>query len=234
MTNVDPTEIAKFEALAARWWDPAGEFRALHDMNPIRHEYIAKHKSLGGIRALDVGCGGGILSESLARAGARVTGIDMTDAPLAVARLHATSSGLVNLEYQRTTAEQLAESAAGQFDLVCCMEMLEHVPDPSSVVQACATLAKPGATLMFSTINRNPRSFLFAILGAEYVLQLLPRGTHQYRKFIRPSELAQWCRKAGLSVEDTTGILYNPLNRQFSLSRSDVAVNYMVRAHKAA
>jgi len=230
--NVDLAEIAKFEALAARWWDLEGEFKPLHDLNPLRHAYIAEHHPLAGCKALDVGCGGGILTEALARSGADVTGIDMGEAPLAVARLHAMESGLQGLAYDRQTAEDLAKKRPGGFDLVCCMEMLEHVPDPASVVKACATLARPGATLMFSTINRNPKSFLFAIVGAEYLLRLLPRGTHEYRKFIRPSELAHWCREAGLEVCETMGVIYSPLTRQFSLKARDLDVNYMIRARK--
>ncbi len=225
--NVDVQEIAKFEQLASRWWDPDSEFKPLHDLNPLRLDYIDQR--VGGLtdqRALDVGCGGGILAESMAQRGAQVLGIDMGEAPLAVARLHQLESG-VALDYRRITAEELAAKEPASFDVVTCMEMLEHVPDPASTIQACARLLKPGGHLFFSTINRNPKAYLFAIIGAEYVLRLLPKGTHDYRKFIRPSELDGWARAAGLNLLDLTGLHYNPLTRRYWLG-SGVSVNYMV------
>ena len=225
--NVDVQEIAKFEQLASRWWDPDSEFKPLHDLNPLRLDYIDQR--VGGLadqRALDVGCGGGILAESMAQRGAQVLGIDMGEAPLAVARLHQLESG-VALDYRRITAEELAGKEPASFDVVTCMEMLEHVPDPASTIQACARLLKPGGHLFFSTINRNPKAYLFAIIGAEYVLRLLPKGTHDYRKFIRPSELDGWARAAGLSLLDLTGLHYNPLTRRYWLGPG-VSVNYMV------
>ena len=228
--NVDPAEIAKFEALAERWWDPGSEFRPLHDINPLRLNYIDERVCLPGKRAIDIGCGGGLLSEGMARRGASVTGIDLGEAPLSVARLHAEQEG-VEVEYRAISAEEIAAERAGQYDVVTCLEMLEHVPDPGAVVAACAQLAKPGGQLFFSTINRNPKSFLFAIVGAEYVLRLLPRGTHEYAKLIRPSELAGWCRDAGLEVADTTGMTYNPLTQVYRLGR-DVSVNYLMYARK--
>jgi 2-polyprenyl-6-hydroxyphenyl methylase / 3-demethylubiquinone-9 3-methyltransferase len=228
--NVDQQEIAKFEALAHRWWDPEGDFRPLHDINPARLDYILARSDLGAGPLLDVGCGGGILSESLAHAGARVTGIDMAGAPLSVARLHALDSG-IEIEYLASTAEALAGERAGGFATVTCMEMLEHVPDYPSTVRACADLAAPGANLFFSTINRNPKSYLLAVVGAEYVLRLLPRGTHDYQKFIKPSELAAAVRGAGLLVQDVIGMRYNPFTRKCSLS-SDVDVNYLLHAKK--
>ena len=225
--NVDVQEIAKFEQLASRWWDPDSEFKPLHDLNPLRLDYIDQR--VGGLtdqRALDVGCGGGILAESMAQRGAQVLGIDMGEAPLAVARLHQLESG-VALDYRRITAEELAGKEPASFDVVTCMEMLEHVPDPASTIQACARLLKPGGHLFFSTINRNPKAYLFAIIGAEYVLRLLPKGTHDYRKFIRPSELDGWARAAGLNLLDLTGLHYNPLTRRYWLGPG-VSVNYMV------
>lgn len=231
--NVDPQEIAKFEALASRWWDRNSEFRPLHDINPLRANWIDEHSPVAGQRLLDVGCGGGLLAEAMAQRGARVTGIDMGEAPLAVARIHQLESG-VEVDYRQTTAEALAEEQAGQYDLVCCLEMLEHVPDPAAVVAACAELAAPGASLYFSTINRNPKAFAFAIVGAEYLLKLLPAGTHEYRKFIKPSELAAWLRAAGLELTDMTGLTYNPVTRQYRLNPRDVSVNYMLRARKPA
>jgi 2-polyprenyl-6-hydroxyphenyl methylase / 3-demethylubiquinone-9 3-methyltransferase len=228
--NVDDQEIAKFEALAHRWWDPEGDFRPLHDINPIRLAYIVERADLQAGPLLDVGCGGGILSESLARAGATVTGIDMAGSPLSVARLHALETG-VEVDYQTTTAEALAIERAGAFATITCMEMLEHVPDYPSTVQACADLAAPGGQLFFSTINRNPKSYLLAVVGAEYVLGLLPKGTHDYGKFIKPSELAFAVRRAGLLVQDITGMRYNPFTRNCSLS-SDVDVNYILHASK--
>ena len=231
--NVDPKEIAKFEALASRWWDRNSEFKPLHDINPLRANYIDQHSAVAGKTLVDVGCGGGILAESMAQRGARVTGIDMGEAPLAVARIHQLESG-VEVDYRQTTAEELAAEQPGHYDVVCCLEMLEHVPDPAAVVAACAALAAPGASLYFSTINRNPKSFVFAIVGAEYVLKLLPAGTHEYSKFIKPSELAAWIRAAGLSLEGMTGLTYNPLSKQYRLHPRDVSVNYMVRAVKPA
>jgi len=231
--NVDPQEIAKFEALASRWWDRSGEFRPLHEINPLRANYIDEHSPVAGRRLVDVGCGGGILAEAMAQRGASVTGIDMGEAPLGVARLHLLESGL-EVDYRHSTAEQLAAAEAGAFDVVCCLEMLEHVPDPGSVIAACADLARSGGSLYFSTINRNPKAYLFAIVGAEHLLRLLPAGTHDYDKFIRPSELAAWIRDAGLVIEGMTGLTYNPLTRQYRLHDRDVSVNYMVRAVKPA
>ena len=231
--NVDPQEIAKFEALASRWWDRDGEFRPLHEINPLRANYIDEHSPVAGKRLVDVGCGGGILAEAMAQRGATVTGIDMGEAPLAVARLHQQESGLA-VEYRQSTAEELAAREAGSFDIVCCLEMLEHVPDPGSVISACAALAKAGGSLYFSTINRNPKAFVFAIVGAEHILRLLPAGTHDYAKFIKPSELAGWIRDAGLVVEGMTGLTYNPLTKYYRLNERDVSVNYMVRAVKPA
>ena len=225
--NVDQAEIAKFEALASRWWDPESEFKPLHDINPLRLNFIDEQANLAGKTAIDVGCGGGLLSEAMAHRGARVTGIDMGEAPLAVARLHQETSG-VDVTYRQISAEEMAAEHPGEFDVVTCLEMLEHVPDPAAVVRACATLVKPGGHLFFSTINRNPKAYLFAILGAEYVLQLLPRGTHTYRKFIRPAELSAWCRDAGLRVRRQTGLTYNPLTKRYRLTANDVSVNYMV------
>ncbi|MCU5786384.1 MAG: bifunctional 2-polyprenyl-6-hydroxyphenol methylase/3-demethylubiquinol 3-O-methyltransferase UbiG [Alcanivorax sp.] len=230
--NVDSAEIAKFNALAERWWDPNSEFRPLHEINPLRLNYIDERLSLPGKKVIDIGCGGGLLSEGMARRGAQVTGIDLGEAPLAVARLHAEQSGQ-EVEYRQIAAEDIAAERAGQYDAVTCLEMLEHVPDPSSVIRACATLVKPGGQVFFSTINRNPKAFLFAIVGAEYVLRLLPRGTHEYAKLIRPSELAGWARDAGLDVRDTTGMTYNPLTQVYKLNR-DVSVNYLMHAVRHA
>lgn len=225
--NVDFQEIAKFEELASRWWDPDSEFKPLHDLNPLRLDYIDRHGGgLAGKRALDVGCGGGILAESMALRGAQVLGIDMGEAPLAVAQLHRLESG-ATLDYRRVTAEELAETETASFDVVTCMELLEHVPDPASTVRACARLVKPGGHVFFSTINRNPKSYLFAIIGAEYLLRLLPKGTHDYRKFIRPSELDGWTRAAGLALRQITGLHYNPLTGRYWLGPG-VQVNYMV------
>ena len=230
--NFDPAELAKFSALAHRWWDPTSEFRPLHEINPLRLAHIEHMaQGLAGKRVLDVGCGGGILAEAMARAGAQVTGIDLADKPLKVAMLHKLESGC-EVDYRLVSAEALAAEAPESFDLVTCMEMLEHVPEPASVVRACARLARPGGWVFFSTINRNPKSFLFAIVGAEYVLNLLPRGTHEYARFIRPSELAAHCRAAGLSVTDITGMTYNPLTKVYALGR-DVDVNYLVGTRRA-
>ncbi|HAR60594.1 MAG: bifunctional 2-polyprenyl-6-hydroxyphenol methylase/3-demethylubiquinol 3-O-methyltransferase UbiG [Pseudomonadota bacterium] len=230
--NVDSGEIAKFNALAERWWDPNSEFRPLHDINPLRLNYIDERLGLPGKKVIDIGCGGGLLSEGMARRGATVTGIDLGEAPLAVARLHAEKSG-VQVEYLQVLAEEIAEQRAGEYDAVTCLEMLEHVPDPASVIRACAKLVKPGGQVFFSTINRNPKAFLFAIVGAEYVLRLLPRGTHEYAKLIRPSELAGWSRDAGLDVRDTTGMTYNPVTQVYKLNR-DVSVNYLMHAVRHA
>lgn len=230
-TNVDAREIAKFEALAARWWDTQSEFKPLHAINPLRCNWIDRHSPVAQQRVLDVGCGGGILCEALTQRGASVTGIDMGEAPLAVARLHSLESG-VQIDYHQATAEAMAEEHAGEFDIVTCLEMLEHVPRPSSVIQACAKLVKPGGHLYFSTINRNPKSYLFAIIGAEYVLGLLPKGTHDYARFIRPAELAGDIRAAELELQRMTGLLYNPLTQHYRLDERDVSVNYMVHARR--
>ncbi len=224
--NVDLGEIAHFNSLASRWWDPEGEFRALHEINPLRLDYIRQRAGLEGRRVVDVGCGGGILSEAMAQAGAAVTGIDMAPEPLTVARLHAAGAE-VEIDYLETTAEALAAERPGEFDVVTCMELLEHVPSPASVVEACARLVRPGGHVFFATINRNPKSFAFAILGAEYLLRLLPRGTHEYARFIRPSELARWGRTAGLTLQHTTGMHYNPLTREYWLGPG-VDVNYLM------
>lgn len=232
-SNVDPQEIAKFEALASRWWDRNSEFKPLHDINPLRANYIDRHSPVSGRRLVDVGCGGGILAEAMAQRGATVTGIDMGEAPLSVAKLHQLESG-VQVDYVQSTAEELAERESEAFDIVCCLEMLEHVPDPGAVIKACADMAKPGAALYFSTINRNPKAFMFAIVGAEHILQLLPAGTHEYEKFIKPSEMAGWMRDAGLVLKDQTGLTYNPITRIYKLNPRDVSVNYMVHAVKPA
>lgn len=232
MSNVDSAEISKFEQLAGKWWDRGGEFKPLHDINPLRTNYINGFADLAEKDVLDVGCGGGILSEALARRGARVMGIDMGEAPLQVAREHAAKNGL-DIHYQQIPVEQLAVEKPGQFDVVTCMEMLEHVPDPASVVQACAQLVKPGGWVIFSTLNRNPKSYLFAIVGAEYVLRMIPKGTHDYLRFIKPSELAHWVRHANLDVVDVSGMTFNPLTHQAKLNK-DVAVNYFITARKNA
>lgn len=227
--NVDPAEIARFEQLAARWWDRDSEFRPLHEINPLRANWIDERAPVAGRKVLDVGCGGGILAEALARRGAQVTGIDLGEAPLAVARLHGLESG-VAVDYRRLSVERLAAEMPASFDVVTCLEMLEHVPDPAAVVAACARLVKPGGQLFFSTINRNPKSFALAIVGAEYLLGLLPRGTHTYARFIRPAELAAWCRAAGLEVRELTGLTYNPITRRYRLAPGDVDVNYLLHA----
>ncbi len=230
--NADPAELAKFSELAHRWWDPESEFRPLHQINPLRLDWIDQQVALSGKQVLDVGCGGGILSDSMARKGAQVLGIDLASKALKVAQLHALEAETPNVSYREVSAEALAAERPGSFDVVTCMEMLEHVPDPASVVQACATLVKPGGWVFFSTINRNPKSFLFAIVGAEYVLQMLPKGTHEYAKFIRPSELASYCRAAELDLQGMRGMEYNPLTRRYWLS-GDTSVNYMIATRKA-
>jgi len=225
--NVDPHEINKFEQMASRWWDMDGDFKPLHDINPLRLKFIMDRVgSLQGKKVLDVGCGGGILSESLAKEGAIVTGIDMGDMPLQVAKLHKLESG-VEVDYQQTTAEEFAEEHAGEFDVITCLEMLEHVPEPSSIIAACKKLVKPNGDVFFSTINRNPKSFMFAIVGAEYLLQMLPKGTHDFKKFIRPSELEAWSRPQGLEFKDIEGMHYNPLTKKYWMS-DNVDVNYIV------
>lgn len=228
--NVDSAEIAKFEALAHRWWDANSEFKPLHDINPLRTNYIDEKASLAGKKVLDVGCGGGILCEAMAHRGAIVKGIDMGEAPLSVARLHQLESK-VSVDYEKMTAEELALREAGSYDIVTCLEMLEHVPDPTSIIQACATLVKPNGHVFFSTINRNAKSYLFAIVGAEYLLKLLPKGTHDYAKFIRPSELATAIRDAHLTLQDMTGMTYNPFTKRYALEQN-VDVNYLVHAKK--
>jgi len=231
--NVDPAELAKFSDLAHRWWDPESEFRPLHQINPLRLEWINGLAPLAGKRVLDVGCGGGILSDAMARKGASVLGIDLAPKSLKVAQLHALEAQTTGVEYREVSAEALATEQAGSFDVVTCMEMLEHVPDPASIVRACATLVKPGGWVFFSTLNRNPKSFLFAIVGAEYVLNLLPRGTHEYARLIRPSELAGHCRATGLDLQQTRGMEYNPLTRRYWLS-ADTSVNYLFATRKPA
>ncbi|MET3132211.1 2-polyprenyl-6-hydroxyphenyl methylase/3-demethylubiquinone-9 3-methyltransferase [Oxalobacteraceae bacterium GrIS 1.11] len=224
--NADPLEIQKFSELAHRWWDPTSEFRPLHEINPLRLEWINARAPLAGRRVLDIGCGGGILAESMAKKGAQVTGIDLSEKALKVADLHSLESG-AQVRYQLIAAEAMAEQEPGQYDIVTCMEMLEHVPDPAAVVRACATLVKPGGQVFFSTLNRNPKAYLFAILGAEYLLRMLPKGTHDYDKFITPAELAQYARNAQLSVDGFKGMAYNPLSKMYSLGE-DTSVNYLV------
>ena len=231
--NADPQELAKFSDLAHRWWDTESEFRPLHQINPLRLDWIEAHVALSGKRVLDVGCGGGILSDSIARRGANVLGIDLSAKALKVAQLHALEADTPNVEYREVSAEALAVEQPGGFDVVTCMEMLEHVPDPSSIVAACTSLVKPGGRVFFSTINRNAKAFLFAIVGAEHVLQLLPKGTHEYAKFIRPSELAQWCRNTGLELLETRGMQYSPITRRYWLS-SDTSVNYLLACRRPA
>jgi len=229
--NADPAELAKFSELAHRWWDPDSEFRPLHQINPLRLEWIHGLAPLAGLRVLDVGCGGGILADSMARKGADVLGIDLASKALRVAELHAIEAATQGVSYREVSAEALAAAAPGTFDVVTCMEMLEHVPDPASVVRACATLVKPGGWVFFSTINRNAKAFALAIVGAEYVLGMLPRGTHEYAKLLRPSELAAYCRAAGLDLQQTRGLQYNPLTRRYWLD-SDASVNYLFATRK--
>jgi len=229
--NVDPAELAKFQALAARWWDPESEFRPLHEINPLRLDWIDERASLAGKRVLDVGCGGGILTEAMAQRGASVRGIDLGERALQVAELHALESGAA-VEYERVAVEALAQREPGAFDIVTCMELLEHVPDPESVVRACSMLVRPGGWVFFSTINRNAKAFALAIVGAEYVLRLLPRGTHEYEKFIRPSELAAAARRCGLDAVEVTGLTYNPLTRRYRLDAGDADVNYMMACRR--
>jgi 2-polyprenyl-6-hydroxyphenyl methylase/3-demethylubiquinone-9 3-methyltransferase len=233
MSNADPRELAKFSELAHRWWDADSEFRPLHQINPLRLDWIDELAGLKGKRVLDIGCGGGILADSMAWRGASVLGIDLATKPLKVAQLHALEAGTPAIEYREVAAEALASELPAHFDTVTCMEMLEHVPEPASIVRACAALVKPGGWVFFSTLNRNPKSFLFAIVGAEHVLNLLPKGTHEYARFIRPSELAQWCRDAGLELQGTRGLEYNPLTRRYWLS-ADTSVNYLFACRRPA
>ena len=230
--NADPAELAKFGALAHRWWDPQGDFRPLHDLNPLRLAWIDGLAPLAGKRVLDVGCGGGILSEAMARAGADVTGIDLSEQPLKVAQLHLLESGL-SVRYELISPEEMQKTSSNTFDVVTCMELLEHVPDPSSTVAACANLAKPGGRVFFSTLNRNPKAWLFAVVGAEYLLKMLPRGTHDYARFIKPSELSRWCRDAALEPVELKGMTYNPLTNQYRLGE-DCSVNYALCCAKHA
>ena len=229
--NVDAKEVEKFEVLAHRWWDMESEFKPLHDINPLRLHYIDQNSGgIQGTKVIDIGCGGGILSESMAVSGAEVTGIDMGEAPLSVAELHSLETG-VEIDYQQITAEEIAEQQAGQYDIVTCMEMLEHVPAPNSVIAACSKLVKSGGHVFFSTINRNPKAFALAIVGAEYILNMLPKGTHEYAKFIRPSELEAWARHQGLELKDVSGMTYNPLFQSYKLGK-DVDVNYLMHFTK--
>ena len=230
-SNVDEDELAKFEALAYRWWDKESEFKPLHDINPLRLNYIDQQASLNGKKVLDIGCGGGILSESMAQRGAIVKGIDLGKAPLSVAKIHAKEQQ-VDIDYQAISTEDIAAQEPESYDIVTCMEMLEHVPDPSAIVKACSKLIKPSGNVFFSTINRNPKAFLFAIVGAEYILNLLPKGTHQYEKLIKPSELDQWIRQANLNTNDIIGMTYNPILKTYKLS-PDTSVNYIVHAYKS-
>ena len=232
-TNVDPAELAKFSDLAHRWWDPESEFRPLHQINPLRLGWIDGLVGLGSKQVVDVGCGGGILADAMARKGAQVLGIDLATKSLKVAQLHALEAGTPGVQYREVSAEALAAERPGQFDVVTCMEMLEHVPDPAAVVQACAQMVKPGSWVFFSTLNRNPKSFLFAIVGAEYLLKLLPKGTHEYARMIKPSELSQWAREAGLELHSFKGMEYNPLSKRYWLSE-DTSVNYLLACRKPA
>lgn len=231
MLNADPVELEKFGDLAHRWWDPNSEFKPLHDINPLRIDWIDGIVGLAGKRVLDVGCGGGLLSEGMAVRGANVTGIDLSEKPLGVARLHLLESGQ-KVDYRKIAVEELAEEMPGAFDFVTCLEMLEHVPNPSSVIAACARLVKPGGQVFFSTLNRNPKSYLFAVIGAEYVLRLLPRGTHDYARFIKPSELARWAKMASLEPQELIGMSYNPLTQHYSLG-GDTSVNYLMHTRRA-
>ena len=230
--NADPVELEKFSKLAHRWWDPAGEFRPLHEINPLRLDWIAQHARLEGAAVLDVGCGGGILAEAMAQRGAKVTGIDLSEKALKVAQLHLLESRL-EVRYEDVSAETYAATHAGEFDVVTCMELLEHVPEPAAMVAACARLVRPGGQVFFSTINRNPKSYLFAVIGAEYVLRLLPKGTHDYLRFIKPSELSRWSREAGLRADELIGMSYNPITRRYWLGR-DCDVNYLLRTTRNA
>ena len=232
MLNADPAELDKFGDLAHRWWDPNSEFKPLHDINPLRLDWIDAAIGLSGKRVLDVGCGGGLLSEGMAVRVAEVTGIDLSEKPLGVARLHLLESGQ-KVDYRKISAEQMATEMPGAFDAVTCLEMLEHVPDPASIVASCARLVKPGGQVFFSTINRNPKAYLFAVIGAEYLLQMLPKGTHDFAKFIKPSELTRWCKQSGLEPDELTGMTYNPLTRHYALGR-DTDVNYLIRATRNA
>lgn len=227
MSNVDAREIDKFSELASRWWDMDGEFKPLHEINPLRLDYIKQHATITARNVLDIGCGGGILSESMAREGATVTGIDLSQAALDVAKLHAMEAGIDNVKYECISAEDFADQHAGGFDVVTCMEMLEHVPEPEKIVQACKECLKPDGAAFFSTLNRNGKSWLFAIVGAEYLLNILPRGTHEWNNFIKPSELARWCRNSGLQTQDVTGMQYQPLSRAYSTG-DDTDVNYLM------
>jgi len=230
--NADPVELEKFSKLAHRWWDPAGEFRPLHEINPLRLDWIAQHARLEGAAVLDVGCGGGILAEAMARRGAKVTGIDLSEKALKVAQLHLLESRLA-VDYENVSVEDYAAAHAGKFDAVTCMELLEHVPEPGAMAAACARLVRPGGQVFFSTINRNPKSYLFAVVGAEYVLGLLPKGTHDYLRFIKPSELSRWCREAGLRIDELIGMSYNPITKRYRLGR-DCDVNYLLRTTRNA
>lgn len=232
MTNADPKELNKFGELAHRWWDPKSEFRPLHEINPLRLDWIESQVPLASKTVIDVGCGGGLLSEGMAARGAKVTGIDLSEKPLGVARLHLLESGL-EVDYRQISAEAMAAEHPGRFDLVTCLEMLEHVPDPISTIRACCQLVKPGGKVFFSTINRNPKAYLFAVIGAEYLLQLLPKGTHDYARFIKPSELCRWSRSVGLAPEALTGLSYNPFTQVYSLGR-DTSVNYLLAATREA
>jgi 2-polyprenyl-6-hydroxyphenyl methylase/3-demethylubiquinone-9 3-methyltransferase len=230
--NADPAELDKFGELAHRWWDPNSEFKPLHDINPLRLDWIDNTIGLRGKRVLDVGCGGGLLSEGMAVRSAEVTGIDLSEKPLGVARLHLLESGQ-KVDYRKISAEQMAEEMPGAFDAVTCLEMLEHVPDPASIVASCARLVKPGGQVFFSTINRNPKAYLFAVIGAEYLLQMLPRGTHDFARFIKPSELTRWCKQSDLEPDELTGMTYNPLTKHYALGR-DTDVNYLIRTTRNA